>query len=173
MFFKVVALIFFAYGVVFVQVSHTDERVDTSSIRLNTGDDNRVRIFTGLVGNWDVQLSKISSYYPFINAHYRSSGFSKSDSSSKSKLGFSVEVGTNYIIIPYFKIGPEFRHAEGLFVDAHAGITTFFTSNAVVPFYGVEFGIIGNPTDKTRIELEVGVNAGFAILPYFAVGVSF
>ncbi|MBI5214987.1 MAG: hypothetical protein HY960_04490 [Ignavibacteriae bacterium] len=172
--FNSLLLIVVLCSVALTQVSDTTQQADTSLSAKNRGSDNRVRIFAGLVSKWEPELSKIGSPFPFINCNYRLSNFLPSDSSYKSKLGFSTEIGTNYIIIPYFKIGPEFRHSGGLYIDVHAGVTTSFTQLfPIIPFYGAELGLIGNPDAKTRVEFEVGVNFSMMILPYFAVGVSF
>jgi hypothetical protein len=173
MIFSFAVIIMLFYNVAVCQVSDTTQQADTSASTIKGNSDNRMRIFAGVVAKWDSEIPKLSSPFPFINFNYRLSNFSQSDSAATTKLGFSTEFGTNYIIIPYIKIGPEFRHSGGLYFDVHAGVTTAFTSFPIIPFYGAELGLIGNPNATTRAEFEIGVNVSAMILPYFAVGVSF
>ena len=120
-----------------------------------------------------VQLSTVSTLSQdnfqislplFLDLNYR---FSNQDSLKLQKnvaFSFSTQPGMNlffddFMILPYFKIGPELRLFKKIYWDAHIGVSfLFFSLNTPIPFYGSELGYIFNQSKDFSIELELGFN---------------
>lgn len=111
--------------------------------------------------------------FPFLNLNYRI--LSKASLFSKNnfpKILFITEIGANYILIPYFKIGPGISFYPNTYLSTHLGIATFllppFRSTT---FAGVTGGIILNPHKKFSPEIEFGVNVTYIIIPYLGISI--
>ncbi len=82
-------------------------------------------MFGGVV---DVSLESPNAIIiPFFNVNYLWSPVTPPGTKYVARFGFSSELGTNDIIMPCDKVGPELRLWGTTYVDGHIGIAFFFT----------------------------------------------
>lgn len=115
-----------------------------------------------------------------LNLNYRMSNIDSTWFNKSFLISFSTEVGANIffndvMILPYVKIGPEFRFFKSFYFDFHAGGSVLIPLGFVpFYFYGSEIGYIFNKTENFSFELELGVNGIDPFyLYYFAFTFSF
>ncbi len=136
---------------------------------------NRVRIYGGYfeIRAFGNSNSNVQSF-PLFNVNYR---FGMEEQMKENKLkpvSIVGEIGTNLILIPYFKIGPDFHFSNNLYADIHGGISVFFLQGIIpAPFAGAEVGFTTKISNKTSIEIEAGVNGLQVYIPYIAIGFGF
>ena len=146
--------------------------------------DDRLRMFGGVV---DVSIEGPNAIIiPFFNLNYRWSPVKPPGTKHIVRFGFSSEIGTNDIIMPYVKVGPELRLWWTTYVDGHIGIAFFFTGFGgtfaaafAAAFWGANAGYVLKISRKKRIEFEVGINSPIGVteksvfFPYVALGLGF